>query len=184
MRFVLRLVAAGLIAGLVSSCATGAKPTDSSSLPARGSSTLPPTAAPTPTQPIEVTSGPPYAIVYGHQAPGTIIFGDLVQGGIAPFAGYPLSFTIDRTWSFGAYFGVPIGRTTVTFRLARKDGTKWDQTWSASEPIKADATGVLGTLPRFQKTGIYRLEARAGDQVLATSLMSMVPPCEGVCTGG
>jgi hypothetical protein len=39
-------------------------------------------------------------------------------------------------------------------------------------------------LPKFEQPGIYRLDVMLEDEVLASSLMSMVPPCEGVCTGG
>jgi hypothetical protein len=145
-----------------------------------------PTAAPSPNPVASAPLDPPYGILSGHptQEPGTILFGDLNGNTIAPFAGYPLSFTIDRDWGFGAYFGRPVDGPSVSAVLVRQKGDEWLPAWTTSITIAPDTTGVLAMLPKFEQPGIYRLDVMLEDEVLASSLMSMVPPCEGVCTGG
>jgi photosystem II stability/assembly factor-like uncharacterized protein len=130
--------------------------------------------------------GPPYEIQSGQrdQDPGSIIFGDLDGDAIAPFAGDPLSFTIDRTWSFGAYFGRPAGASSVRVDLLRDTGETWSPVWSTELPIDPAAAGILGTLPKFAAAGTYRLDVRTNGDLLATARLSMALPCEGVCTGG
>lgn len=143
------------------------------------------TAEPSPTT-VAAAPTPPYRIVSGkpEQEPGSILFGDRQGNSIEPFAGYPRSFTIDRAWAFGAFFGHPIREGSVTVELFRQHGNDWITVSSVATPVEPGATGVLGSLAMFETPGTYRLDIRAEGAVVATSLMSMVPPCEGVCTGG
>ena len=145
-----------------------------------------PTSSPLPAATTSATVAPPYTILSGEpsQEPGTILFGDVAGNSIAPFAGYPLSFTIDRTWGFGAYFGRAVEGQQVDVALARQEGAAWVPMWTKSIPVVSGRAGVLGTLPTFTQPGTYRLDVMVDGDTLATSLMSMVPPCEGVCTGG
>ncbi|MCI0584581.1 MAG: hypothetical protein L0227_17120 [Chloroflexi bacterium] len=172
-----------VVAILVVSCATEDPPV----LPTTELKASPVTTPrPTATQVPDAVPGPPYRIISGGggQKRGTILFGDLDGNAIAPFSGYPLSFTIDRDLAYGAYFDEPVDVPAVTLALARQDGAAWTQVWSSSKPVSRGATGILGLLPRFEEPGIYRLDVMAEDVVIASSLMSMVPPCVGVCTGG
>ena len=80
--------------------------------------------------------------------------------------------------------GRPVGATSVDVELFRQDGESWTPKWLNGADIAPEATGILGSLPMFKEPGIYRLDIRARGRVIATSLLSMAPPCVGVCTGG
>lgn len=116
--------------------------------------------------------------------PGTILFGPVEDGVVAPGPGYPLSFSIDLQLGYDALFDHSAGADEVKVVLARRDGADWLPVWSCSQAIAPGATGILGTLPKFEAPGVYRVDILAGDEVIASSLMSMVPPCVGVCSGG
>lgn len=112
------------------------------------------------------------------------MFGLWSNLGLQTYTGFPAGFGIDQDLGFGAYFGRPVGASSVTITLFELRNDAWREVWSDRKNIEPTDAGFADTLVRFVRPGLYRLDVVARDDLLASALMRMEPPCVRDCSGG
>lgn len=153
----------------------------------------PPLQTPTPLEPAPSPVAPPYAFYGDQQQPGTIVFGTFEPDGkldpFAPRARGPLGITrtsggIDHMNAFGAFWGEPVGQSSVAISLYGYERGVLELIWSDVKSIDRKATGVADTLVPFPRPGLYRMEVTRGNRVIAWGLADVSPQCTRDCAGG
>jgi hypothetical protein len=131
-----------LVGGSGAACSVERLPAPPPSAGASASPVVAPTPAPTPLQATPAPEArasdpplpePPYRLDDGGpwaQSPGTIVFGLWSNLGLQTYTGFPAGFGIDQDLGFGAYFGRPVGTSSVTITLFELKNDGWREVWS------------------------------------------------------
>jgi hypothetical protein len=152
-----------------------------------------PVDSPPPRASASTAPSPPYRVELGSQVVrqerGTILFGSLPgtveDAWLEPYLTWPeTGLTIDARVACGAFWGRPLGVSSIRITLYRVRSGTLHFVWSVTKRVNPDAMGYLDELVSFKAPGTYRLEVTRGSTLLAWGVAHMGPRCKTNCSGG